>query len=456
MEKNLDIKDNKAEFNSSLIKIALPIIIQNFIVSSLNIVDTMMIGKIGEIEIASVGIANQYFFLFNLIIMGVFSGCGIFISQFWGRRDVDNIKRMLGVGTIIGGCISLIFALLAFVFPKQIIGIFNSSPQVIDLGAKYLKIVCLSYLFNAITLNFAFALRCVGKAKPPMIVSAFAVLCNVFFNYIFIFGHFGAKAMGVEGAALATVIARVFECLILVCYVYMGRNILAAKINEMISFTKDFMVKVLKTVTSVVLNEACWGLGFVVYSVAYGRIGAKAMASIQICNTIQNLFMVVVFGLANAAVVMIGNKIGEGNEEDAKDYGKRFIKICLLVAMCISGSLFLSSKSIVNIFNVSNEVLNDSLLILYIMGGIMIIRVFNITVIVGILRGGGDTSYALKLEAITMWLIGVPLSFLGAFLFKLPVYAVYALGTIEEITKAICALKRFKSGKWVRSVINEI
>ncbi|WMJ79097.1 MATE family efflux transporter [Clostridium sp. MB40-C1] len=443
-------------FHRTLLKVAFPIIIQNFIVSSLNMIDTMMIGKLGEIEIASVGIANQYFFLFNLIIMGVFSGCGIFVSQFWGRKDIKNIRKMLGIGLVSGGSIAVIFTLVAAIFPKQIIGIFNTNPQVIELGSQYIRVVCLSYIFTAITFNFAFASRCIEHAVLPMIVSSFALLSNVFFNYIFIFGHFGAKPMGVKGAALATVIARVFECIILIVYIYLSKGVLAAKFNEMLNFGKEFGIKVFKTVSSVVLNEACWGLGFVIYSVAYGRIGAKAMASIQICNTVQNLFMVIIFGIANASVVMIGNKIGANCEEEAKQYGKKLIKLACVIALGLASMLYLNSKRILQFFNISNEVYHDSLIILYIMSLIMLVRVFNITTIVGILRGGGDTKYALKLEAITMWCIGVPISFIGAFLFKLPVYVVYALVTIEEVIKAITALRRFISNKWVKNVISDI
>ncbi|KAJ51988.1 putative MATE family efflux protein [Clostridium tetanomorphum] len=441
------------EFFRTLFKLALPIIIQNFIASFLNMIDTIMVGRLGEAQIASVGIANQYFLLFNLLVLGTFSGCGIFISQFWGKRDIKNIRRILGLALISGIIISLILASMAAIFPTQIISIFNKDPKVILYGSQYLKVICISYIFTAITLAYSVSLRCVGQAIVPMLVSAVALLCNTFFNYIFIFGKFGAPVLGVKGAALATLIARIIESVLLVTYVYKTKGVLAAKLGEMLDLTKEFIIKVVSTVIHVVLNEACWGLGTIVYSAVYGRIGTKAVASVQICTTVQNLFMVITFGIANAATVMIGNKIGANKEDLGKIYAKRFSIIGCTIGLSLGILLWISSSHILSLFNVSNEVLHDSLIILRITSIIMIIRVFNIILIVGILRGGGDAKYSLMVEAFTMWCIGVPLSLIGAFLLKFPVYWVVALVTIEEIVKCIVGLTRLLSNRWVRNVV---
>ncbi|WP_053956777.1 MATE family efflux transporter [Inediibacterium massiliense] len=440
------------KFYENLYKIALPIIIQNFIASSLNMVDTMMIGRVGEIQIAAVGIANQYFFLFNLLLIGICSGCGIFISQFWGKRDTINIKKVLGIGMIAGAALSTIFTVIASCMPNQIIHIFNTDPQVILEGAKYLKIVCISYIFTAITFNFGFASRCIENTILPMVVSSFALLFNTFFNYVFIFGNFGSKAMGVEGAALATLLARIIEAGLLVGYIYFTKGVLAAKAREMFSLTKDFIKKVFDTVIPVVLNEGCWALGFVIYSVAYGRIGMQAMASVQICNTIINIFMVFIFGMSNGSVVMIGNQIGAGHEEQAKIYAKRFSLLACLAGIGLASILAISAPFILSFFKISYEVYHSALMILYINSGVLIIRVFNCILIVGILRAGGDAKTALLIEGFSMWCIGVPLAFLGAFYFKLPVHYVAALVTVEEIVKFSLGLPRLLSNKWIRNV----
>ncbi|MFA5524586.1 MAG: MATE family efflux transporter, partial [Tissierellales bacterium] len=355
-----------SKFYKVLFAIALPIVIQNLIVSSVNMIDTVMIGRIGEAEIAAVGIANQLFFFFTILIMGFYSGAGIFISQFWGIKDEKNIKKVLGLSLIIGVICTIVFTILALVFPETIIKVFNKDSNVVRLGSDYLRIVGISYIFTAITMAFSSGLRCIGKTVLPMLVSFGALLINASLNYILIFGHFGAPEMGVEGAALATLIARIVETIILIIYIYIGRGTLAASLKEMIGFDKAFVIKTFKTIIPVVLNEICWGLGAVVYSVAYGRIGTQAIASVQITSTISNLYMVLVFGIANASAVMVGNLIGAGEEEKGKEYAYRLSVLGGITGVLIAIGIVATAENLLNIFKVSDTVIHDSLMILYI------------------------------------------------------------------------------------------
>ena len=219
--------------------IALPIVIQNFITSSLNIVDTMMIGKLGENEIAAVGIANQYFFLLSILMMGLFSGIGIFVSQYFGKKDNENIKKLIGIGIVCAIVMGSIFTITAQIFPEGIIGIFNKDFEVIKLGVEYLIIVSLSYIFTTITFNYGIALRCIEKTTIPMIGSSIALIINTVLNYILIFGYFGMPELGVKGAAIATLIARIIEFLIIISYVYYSNNILAGNVKELFSFNSS-------------------------------------------------------------------------------------------------------------------------------------------------------------------------------------------------------------------------
>lgn len=445
-------KMDKAFYKKALV-IALPIVIQNFITSSLNIVDTMMIGKLGENEIAAVGIANQYFFLLNILIMGLFSGIGIFISQYFGKKDDKNIKKLVGIGLIAAIVVGGIFTLIAQVAPEGIISIFNKDGQVIKLGAEYLVIVSISYIFTAITFNYGIASRCIEKTAVPMVASSIALLTNTVLNYCLIFGNFGMPKLGVEGAAIATLIARVIEFIIMVGYVYYSKNMLAANVKELFSFDFSFAKRIWITILPVLLNEACWGLGSVMYNVIYGRIGTQAIASVQIATTINNLFMVVIFGIGNAAFVMVGAKVGKGEYDKAKEYGKNFLVIGTVIGIIIAVSLSLSANAVVSIYDVSEQVKVWSKLILYVTSIVMIVRVYNIIAIVGVLRGGGDVKVSFLIEGITMWCIGVPLALVGAFVFNLPVYLVYALCTFEEITKAVACFKRMRSSKWIKNLV---
>jgi putative MATE family efflux protein len=446
-----DIFEDK-EFYNKMLKLSLPVIIQNFISSFINMIDTVMVGKLGETEIAAVGIANQYFFFFNMFLIGICAGCSVFIAQYWGKKDVRNIKRIVGVGLISSIVISLAFVIFGASSPGKIIAMFNKDYTVIDLGGRYLRIVLVSYLFTGITFMYNFSLRSIGNAVQPMLISIVALICNTFFNYMLIFGKFGAPAMGVEGAALATVIARVTETTILVISVYAGKGVLAASIKELIDITFDFAKKSYRTILPVILNDICWGFASLVYSVVYGRMGTQAVASIQICNTISNLFMVAVFGMSSAAAVMVGNSIGAGDKKISRDYAKKFSILSVVVGIILGLFLAVTSPLILNFFNVSQMVRNNSQIILYVISGIFFIRVLCIILIVGVLRGGGDAKAAFLIEGFTMWFIGVPLTILGAFVFKLPVYAVYSLAILEEATKCVMGIVRLRSGKWIKNV----
>ena len=440
------------EFLSNMLKIGLPIMIQNLVTSSLNMVDTIMVGKLGEVEIAAVGIANQYFFIFSMILTGLCGGCSVFISQYWGKKDFENIKRMLGLGLASVLLVSIVFMALGFINPGKIISFFNKDSTVIHLGGKYLSIVLFSYIFTGITLIYSFSLRSIGNTIVPLIVNIAALLFNVFFNYILIFGKFGAPALGVEGAAIATLIARVVEAIILVFIVYKDNGVFAAKLTELKDLNLDFLRKSYWIILPVLLNDVLWAMASLIYSVVYGRMGTGATAAVQICNTVSNMFMVVGFGLASASAIMIGNSIGEGKEEQVIDYAKKFMGVSLFVSIILGLGLSITAPYILDLFNVSNEVRRSTLIMLYIISFIFIVRFSGMVIIVGILRGAGDARSALIIEGSTMWLIGVPLTIMGAFLFKLPVHQVYALAILEEVAKFTLGLMRLKSRKWINNI----
>jgi putative MATE family efflux protein len=440
------------KFLSNMLKIALPVMIQNLITSSLNMVDTIMVGRLGEVEIAAVGIANQYFFFFTMILIGLCGGCSVFISQYWGKKDFTNIKRMLGLGLVSVLLVSIVFMVAGFINPEKIISIFNKDSTVIDLGGKYLFIVLFSYIFTAVTFIYSYSLRSIGNTVAPLIVNIAALLCNVFFNYILIFGNFGAPALGVEGAAIATLIARVVEAIVLVFLVYKGNGVFAAKLTELKDLNLDFFKKSYRVILPVLLNDVLWAMASLIYSVVYGRMGTGATAAIQICNTISNMFMVVTFGMASASSIMIGKSIGEGKEDQTIDYAKKFMVVSSFVSIILGLSLALTSPLILDLFSVSNEVRESTLIMLYIISFIFIVRFLGMVIIVGILRGAGDARSALIIEGSTMWFIGVPLTIMGAFLFKLPVHMVYALAILEEVAKLILGLMRLKSRKWINNI----
>ncbi|MGL5379921.1 MATE family efflux transporter [Clostridium sp.] len=445
---------NDPKFFRTLFVLALPIILQNILTSSLNMADTLMVGSIGDAQVAAVGIGNQFSFLFNLIVIGTTGGCSIFISQYWGKKDKKNIKKVVGLGGVSVIIVAILAMLVALLAPEVIVSIFSKDEVVIKEASAYLSIVSLSYIVTAITFTFATALRCMEDAKTPMIISAIAIGINITLNYILIFGKFGMPALGVSGAAIATVIARFIECLLIVIRANKNK-VLHGKVKEYISFDKSFVRIVYKSVIPVVLNEACWGLGTFFYSIAYGRLGTEAMASVQITNNIQNMFFVVCFSMASSSLVMIGNQIGAGKEEEAKRYGRKFTILSFMIGIILGILVSLLATSILGLFNVSEVVKEYSTIILRIYGVFYPIRVVNLVLIVGVFRGGGDAGFALKVEAFTMWLIGVPMAFIGAAILGLPIYLVILMVTAEEVVKFIASMIRLRSYKWVHNVIDK-
>lgn len=448
MEKNTFIK--------KLLFLSIPIIIQQFIQAALNLVDTVMIGRLGSDEIAAVGIANQVFFFVMMIIFGLNSGISVYIAQFWGRKDTKNIRKTMGVSLTFGLSVGIFFCLLAVTFPKEIMGLFIDDQVVIDLGVKYLRIVAWSYITLSISMSFQVASRGIGKTLLPMIVSAIALSTNTILNYGLIFGNFGMPELGVEGAAIATLIARILEFILLVSLIYGSKSVLAASFKDLIAYNGTFIRQIFKKAGPVLMNEVFWSLGTIVYLWSIGHIDAEAVASYQITLSAYRFYEVVFIGFASAAGIMIGNSIGANKEEDAIYVSRQIVKISLPMSIIISFVMYLCSPLILGLFNVSPVVLNaaQKLFYLYCIYGVS--RVFNLMMIVGILRGGGDTRVAMLLEMSSVWLIGVPLSIIGAIVLKLSVVYVVWLILTEEVVKSIFCMYRLKSNKWLHNVIHEI
>lgn len=447
---------SKERFYPAMLAIALPVMAQNLLTSLINLIDTIMVGKLGEVEIAAVGIANQYFFFFNMFLVGLSAGCSVFIAQFWGQKDVANIRRILGLGLFSAGIVAAVMVAVGLLFPVQVMGLFSHDPLVIELGVAYLRLVLGSYLFTGITVVLSFASRSTGQAVQPMLVGIVALLTNALLNYVFIFGHWGAPALGVAGAALATLIARVVETILLICLIYRSQGVLAASLGELLDFGVDFIANAYRTIVPVLFNDIFWGLASLVYVVVYARLGTQAMAAFQICNTVNHLFLVAIFGLSSAAAVMIGNCVGAGQEELADKYARKFTQLTVQASIVLGMLLAASSPVILSFYNVSETVRHDARLILLIIAVAFSIRALSIVLIVGVMRGGGDVNYAFILETITMWLVGVPLTLVGAFVLHWPVYLVYGMSIIEELVKSIIGLGRLKSGQWAKNVTHSL
>ena len=467
------LSKNKSFLRKTMV-ITIPIALQNLLNNVLNLVDTLMIGRLGETDIAAVGLANKVFYVFSLLMFGVCSGSGILAAQYWGRRELKNIRRVLRMSLLIGiGC-SFLFVIPGILCPELVMRIFTPDEETISEGAKYLVIIAISYPLTAVTNAYVAILRSMNYVKLPVIITSIAICVNVFFNYGMIFGHFGFPAMGVAGAALATVIARVVECAALLIIVYLhkagddgvGDFIHQPKQEEIdkISegsqriagkklFPKAFVEKYIYTATPVIINEFMWGLGVTMYSLVYGRMGVQATSAITLANSVEQVVLVFFFGICSAAAVILGNEMGADKLKQAEEHAKVYIVLQLLLTFLGAAILFLSRNLIVSIFTVSDVVANYVQLCLMMFAIYMPVKMLNALLIVAILRSGGDTKYALFLDVSGVWLIGIPMAVLGGIVLKLPIYAVYSMVMLEELYKLILGLRRYRKKKWLNNIV---
>lgn len=442
-------KENRV-FLSKVFAIALPIIFQELINSSINIADTLMIGSLGEKSITAVALGNQIFFIFILIVFGINSGASVFMGQYWGVRDNKSIHKTMGISLLSSLTVAFVFLILAQTIPYKLLILYTRDREVLDIAVGYLKIVSITYPFYALSFVINMANRSTEKTKIPMITTTITLLINVILNAFFIF----YLNLGVVGAALGTLIARTIEVLLQITLLKKLKLPILGKFKDYFSATKSFVIEYYKKATPVILNELMWALGVTLYMVAYGLVESSAspQASIQIANTIKQLFMVIGIGIGSSAAVIIGNLLGASQIEMAKKYAKKFTKLVLIIGITMSITLIIISPYIVGFFDVSEEVRQNTILILRIIAISMNFSMLNYLNIIGILRAGGDTLYCLMLDAGSVWFCGVPLAFLGVYL-KLPIYYVFALAMSEEVVKLVFSTLRVKSGKWAINII---
>lgn len=447
-----NIIDDK-KFLRKTIAITIPITLQALLNTSLNLVDTVMIGSLGQTSIAAVGLANKVFFVFTLLLFGIVSGSSILTAQYFGKRDIKNIRKVLGMSLTIGLIGAMIFVVPSLICPKLVMSIFTPSENTIEIGAGYLAIAAISYPLTAITNVYVALLRGVNQVKAPVLITIISIIIKVILNYILIFGNFGMPALGVKGEAIATIIARSVECMSILLVVYCEKGPAAAKIKELISFNKKFLKMYFSTVSPVILNEFMWGLGVTIYSLVYGRMGDGAVAAITITQTVEQIITVIFQGLSASTAVILGNELGADKLREAETHSKYFIVIQFICALIMAGICFVIRNPLITLFNVSNEVGVDisKCLIVFIL--YLPFKVFNWVNIVGILRSGGDTKAALLLDITGVWMVGIPFAFFGGLILKVPIYFVYALVTIEEVYKFILGFRRYKQKKWLRNLV---
>lgn len=443
----------KKEFFATLFMVAAPITVQNFINSAVNMADAVMIGRLGEASITAVGLGNQIFFLLNLLLFGLVSGSAVFSSQFWGRKDVLGIQKTIGLCFIIATIIGGVFTFFCILCPETLIGIYSKDKEVIALGASYLKYVCFCFFPFVYSFSITMTLRSIGKIKLAVITTAIGLVVNITLNMILIFGLLGVPALGVKGAAIATVASRILEFTIVLSVSILRKYPVIGSFKNMFSISLPFLRDYFMVTLPVVIEETFWSFGVTMHNFIFARLGTSQYAAFNIVNTVSLLLWVLVLGLGNGSAIIIGNKIGEGKTEEARDYAKFITLLSPLLAILISFLFIPISILIPFIFNVTDEVLSIIPSLLTVLAIYYPLRAFNSVMIVGVCRGGGDTRFSLFYDVFFMWAFAIPLAYTISLTSFSYVYLIYACIMIEEPFKTILGLTRLKSGKWLHCVI---
>jgi putative MATE family efflux protein len=401
-------------------------------------------------------LANQIFFLLNLMLFGITSGSAMFTAQLWGKRDIPNIRKVLGLALTLGLSAGTLFMIIAEFFPSLALGIYSEDPSVIAQGSDYLRIIGFAFLLYAISFCYSAVLRSTGDVQTPLFVTITALSINTMLSYILIFGKLGFPPLGVHGAAIAVLVTRIIECTALLVLTYRKDSPAAGKLRELFGYNLAFVKMVLKPVLPVVVNEMLWSMGTSAYSVVYARISTDAIAAMNIVGSIDQIALVLFNGIGHACAILVGNRIGAGEEDQAFRYAARSEVLGMVGAMGIGSIVIASANSILSLYNVSPVVIDYAHHVLTILGLLLWLRASNMILFIGIFRSGGDTRFALVLDGVIIWVVGVPLAFAGAFLFHLPVYWVYLMVMSEEITKWVLGLYRFFSRKWIHNLTHSM
>lgn len=443
---------NKKKLMKMFLVIAVPVALQNLLTFSVGLMDSIMVGSLGEVQLSAVSVANQPFFLFMMCVFGLSSGACVLISQYWGKKDTLTISKVFGVVLRLSLIVGIAVTLIVLLFPRQVMLLYTPEGPVVEYGMQYLRIVLYSYIPFAFTSTYLTCVRSVERVAIAVIVYSISFVVNVFFNYVFIFGKFGAPAMGVAGAAVGTVIARATELAIVLVYALKKEKRVELRMKYIVKNEKWLFRDFIKFSMPVVVNEMMWAVGSSAQVAILGRMSVSAVATVSIVSTAMQVTTVFVYGAASATLVIVGKYIG-ARQYTAARKSANLLVIANIVIAAITAAVFLLLRDTFMGFYTITEETRVALIGAMIVAAIIIVfQAVNMSCIVGVFRGGGDTVFAMYLDIIAMWAIAVPIGALGGLVWRLSIPLVYFLLRSDEVVKAVVCLLRMKGGKWLKVV----
>ena len=440
------------DFWHAVLPLALPIALQNLLMTSFRLVDTLMIGQLGDTSIAAVGLAGQVSFFVELLCFGLASGSAVFIAQYHGAGNADGVLRSYGATMLFAIPVGMIATLLCTLYPEAAMRLFTEDAVLIAEGAGYLVYASWSFLGISLYQGMCITLRCTGQVRIPMITSIIAAVANAGLNYVFIFGIGPFPAMGVAGAGLATAITSVMNPVLMFFISLLKRNILIAPPKRIFD-VKGFLGTYWKRVLPVLLNEGAWSLSVVGLNMVFGRMGAENYAGLTVFRTVENIVFVFFVGICNASNILVGTKIGAGDIEEGKSYAKRFTVLAPLMGLVLGAILIPLRGPVLSLFDISPSAHRTAMLLLLMYAVEVGVRNIPYFLVVGIFRAGGDTRIGMIVDIVTMYGFVLPVTAVCGLVWKLPFLLTYLIMlVVDDVSKMVLYMPRFFSMKWIQPV----
>lgn len=452
---SINTKAEKQNFYKTVLALVIPMALQNLINVGVQAADVVMLGRLNETAISAASLAGQIYFIMTLLFFGLTSGAAVLTAQYWGKGDSVTIEKILALAVRWAIVIASVFTAAALLFPVQLMHIFSNEAEVIEQGARYMRIVAAAYIPAAVTMVYLNIMRSVERVMISTLVYTISLVINVILNAVFIFGLFGVPALGVLGAALATAAARYCEFFIVLFYAFKINKKIRVRARYLLHTERVLVSDFVKYAVPVTANELLWGGGISMISAIIGHLGKSAVAASSVVQVVRQLAMVLTFGVANATAIMLGKAIGEGKKDFAKVYSVRFLKITLILGIGGAAVILLLNVPIKSFMTLGPEAEGYLSGMMYIMSYYVIASSFNTVLIVGIFRAGGDTKFGLIVDCSALWGFAILFGLIAAFVLKWHVIAVYMVLTCDEVIKLPFTFRRYRSQKWLQDVTRD-
>jgi len=442
-------------FYKTFFTLTFVIALQNLVAFSVNLTDSLMLGAYSELALSGSAVCNQIHFLLQMTLGGIVAGMVVIATQYWGKRQIEPIKKIFAIAFWAAAGFSVLMTAVCFIAPEQVLSLLTNEPAVIAEGAKFLRIMCLTYCIFAVTTVLLGVLRSVETVKIGFWVSLSTFFINIVFNYIFIYGKFGMPRMGIRGSAMSTLIARIVELAIVLCYVKIVDKKLNLRLKNIMSIEKSYVKDYVKTGLPTVLSSTSWGIAMGAQGAILGRLGAATIAASSIATTLFQIASIVAYGSANASNVIIGKTIGQGDISRVKKYAGTLQILFLFIGAGTSLFLFTGKLFVVDFYNISPGTKELAGIFITVLCVTVLGTSYQMASLTGIVAGGGDTKFVLFNDIIFQWCIVLPAAVLSAFVFKLPVIVTFACLKSDQILKCAVAVVKVNRFTWIKKLTRD-